>query len=95
MKRARLLLVLLVLALVLIAAGTWWYDRWSGGGAGRNVTGTFRGIPYTLYVPAGHAGRALPLVFALHGCSGSPRRFARSTRWNPLADREGFLVLYP
>ena len=95
LAKARRFVVLLVLALVVLAVAAYWHDRWSGGGGGRNVTGVFRGIPYTLYEPVGHSGEALPLVLALHGCSGSPRRFARSTRWNPLADREGFLVLYP
>lgn len=80
---------------MLLAGSAFWHDRWSGGGAGERITGTFRDIPYTLYRPAGHEGRALPLVLALHGCGGSPRGFARSTRLNPLADREGFLVLYP
>jgi len=95
LNRARRLVVLLLLALILLAGAAYWHDRWSGGGAGRNETGTFQGIPYTLYRPSGHEGRALPLVLALHGCGGSPRNFARSTRWNPLADREGFYVLYP
>lgn len=95
MKRIRRLALFVIVAIVILAAGTWWMDRRRGGGTGRREEGTFRGIPYVLYVPSGHEGRPLPLVLGLHGCGGSPRTFARSTRWNALADREGFLVLYP
>ena len=35
---------------------------------------------YKLYVPAGHAGRALPLIVMLHGCTQSPEDFAAGTR---------------
>ena len=94
-QRIRRLVLLLVGAIVLVSVAGWWLDRRRGGGAGRREEGSLGGIPYTLYVPAGYAGRPLPLVLALHGCSGSPGRFARSTRWNALADREAFFVLYP
>jgi len=52
-------------------------------------------LDYGLYVPPGKAGKALPLVIMLHGCSQSSEAFARGTRMNVLADRYGFAVLYP
>jgi len=52
-------------------------------------------LDYGLYVPQGAAGKALPLVVMLHGCSQSSEAFARGTRMNVLADRYGFAVLYP
>jgi poly(hydroxyalkanoate) depolymerase family esterase len=52
---------------------------------------------YKLYVPANRAaGDALmPLVVMLHGCTQSPDDFAVGTQMNRLAERDGFLVLYP
>lgn len=36
-----------------------------------------------------------PMVVALHGCSQSAEELARLTGWNDLADRYGFIVIYP
>jgi poly(hydroxyalkanoate) depolymerase family esterase len=51
--------------------------------------------PYKLYVPPGHAGRALPLVVMLHGCTQDPDDFAAGTGMNRRAREQGFFVLYP
>jgi poly(hydroxyalkanoate) depolymerase family esterase len=50
---------------------------------------------YKLFVPPGAAGRSLPLVVMLHGCTQNPDDFARGTGMNELALAQGFLVLYP
>jgi poly(hydroxyalkanoate) depolymerase family esterase len=46
-----------------------------------------------------HAPATLPkspaLVVALHGCGQSAAEYARGTGWSALADRLGFVVLYP
>ena len=51
---------------------------------------------YEVWVPTGYvAGQRIPLVVALHGCTHTPRQFAGLTRFNQLADRENFLIVYP
>lgn len=54
---------------------------------------------YRLYVPASYSSDAMaapvPMLVMLHGCTQSPEDFAAGTRMNALAERHGFLVLYP
>lgn len=50
-----------------------------------------------VYAPAGmpNNGGQRPLVVVLHGCSQSAAGFAEQSGWNELADRAGFIVIYP
>jgi polyhydroxybutyrate depolymerase len=51
---------------------------------------------YYVHVPAGDDGTApLPVVVALHGAFSTARNFERESGFSLLADREGFLVVYP
>ena len=50
---------------------------------------------YKLYVPPGAFQRRLPLIVMLHGCTQNPDDFAAGTGMNALADKQGFVVLYP
>jgi poly(hydroxyalkanoate) depolymerase family esterase len=51
---------------------------------------------YRLYRPPGlPRGQRCPLMVMLHGCGQDAATFARSTRMNRVAAREGFMVLYP
>src|SRR5438105_2948156 len=50
---------------------------------------------YKLFVPAGLATAAPPLIVMLHGCTQSPDDFARGTRMNALAQEHGYVVAYP
>ncbi|TMV07416.1 extracellular catalytic domain type 1 short-chain-length polyhydroxyalkanoate depolymerase [Arenibacterium halophilum] len=50
---------------------------------------------YRTYVPASAAGGTTALVMMLHGCTQTPEDFAIGTGMNALAERHGFIVLYP
>lgn len=54
---------------------------------------------FLLYRPpalvAAHSAGNAPVLVMLHGCGQDAMRFARGTRMNRLADRHGFLVVYP
>lgn len=51
---------------------------------------------YLLHVPPGYAkGHPAALVLVLHGGDGEPGATARNTGMSQVADREGFLVVYP
>ncbi|MFF2550765.1 alpha/beta hydrolase family esterase [Nocardia sp. NPDC058058] len=61
--------------------------------------GTAGAVSYQVHVPpAQSSGRALPLVVAVHGCGMTGytlNSMKDMTDLNALADREGFLVVYP
>jgi poly(hydroxyalkanoate) depolymerase family esterase len=50
--------------------------------------------PDKIFVPS-HLDGPAALVVVLHGCEQDADAIAASTRWNALAEKEGFLVLYP
>lgn len=47
------------------------------------------------YVPAAASEGASGVVMMLHGCTQTPEDFAVGTGMNALADRKGFVVIYP
>jgi polyhydroxybutyrate depolymerase len=51
---------------------------------------------YLVHVPpAAENGRALPLLLSFHGAGGTPAGQQRFSHTDSVADREGFLVVYP
>src|SRR5437764_237349 len=52
--------------------------------------------PYLLYTPASYTpGRAAPLLVMVHGCQTTAEQQMKANLYNPIAEREGFVVLYP
>lgn len=51
---------------------------------------------YLVHVPKGHDGkRPLPVVLGFHGGGGNAESFRTVSRLNAVADKHGFLVVYP
>ncbi len=51
---------------------------------------------YLMHIPPSYRGDSpVPLVMVLHGGMGNAERMERQTGFSALADREGFLVVYP
>jgi poly(hydroxyalkanoate) depolymerase family esterase len=67
---------------------------------GRTTAGTFASggsqYRYLLYVPKSYRPRRkAPLVVMVHGCQTTAEQELKVTRFNRLAERKGFVVLYP
>lgn len=51
---------------------------------------------YLLHIPRSYDGRRpVPLVISMHGAGGWPALQRDLSGWNRLADKEGFIVVYP
>lgn len=51
---------------------------------------------YQVWVPDGYTGSSpRPLVLVLHGCVTGPNAMAAASRFNDVADAEGFIAVYP
>lgn len=51
---------------------------------------------YILYVPRSYdRAKPAPLVISLHGAGGWPTQQMEMSEWNELAEKEGFIVVYP
>lgn len=85
MRRIPVAILVLVVALVLVACmRALGKDKITHGGRERT---------YSVHVPATLPKTAVPLVFVFHG--GGGRSIERFSRMSPIADREGFIVVYP
>ncbi|WP_205695483.1 PHB depolymerase family esterase [Conexibacter sp. SYSU D00693] len=61
-----------------------------------SVTSDGARYDYLRYVPSTYRpGTKAPLLVSVHGCQTTADAEMRSTLWNRVAEREGFVVLYP
>jgi polyhydroxybutyrate depolymerase len=94
--------LLMVLASLLIMTGCATYfpmDHVEGGKTYKNAVDIringFRRT-YLVHIPSGYkAETPLPLVVVIHGAFDTAEGMEKITRFSQLADREGFMVLYP
>ena len=62
----------------------------------RTLTHDGRERSYILYVPASvDWSKPAPLVFVFHGGTGNAKNAIRMSGFNPVADKNGFIVVYP
>jgi poly(hydroxyalkanoate) depolymerase family esterase len=60
------------------------------------VTSNGTEYSYLLYTPKSYRpGRPAPLLVMVHGCQTTAETQMKANLYNPLAEREGFVVLYP
>lgn len=90
--RVALIIVGLALALALVAVVAFRLANYTNGSI---VSGGVE-RQYLLYVPKSYDPTVpAPLVITIHGFAQWPAHQAQLSRWNDLADREGFIVVYP
>lgn len=74
----------------------WWMDEGDRNHVHESDVGSLR---YQVHLPPHHDGTTqLPVILALHGCGMSGfgwNSMKATTQFNDLADREGFIVVYP
>ncbi|GBC61005.1 hypothetical protein DENIS_1965 [Desulfonema ishimotonii] len=72
--------------------------------AGQNISEQYKKSPnpgskdreYTVHLPTGYTGdRPLPLVVVLHGCLQDNDVIQHDTKFDDIADEEGFIAVYP
>ncbi|MGV3590198.1 MAG: alpha/beta hydrolase family esterase [Gammaproteobacteria bacterium] len=92
-RRLLFLLLAIIVVIVITLVGLYVYVSTRTNGALESGGETRR---FLLHVPASYdAARPMPLVISLHGAFLYPRFQMRLTEWNDVADREGFIVVYP
>lgn len=67
----------------------------SAGAAGTVEQLTLHDRTNLVFVPSGYVGNEVPAVTVLHGCGQSPESMMKGTRFNELAEKENFIVIYP
>lgn len=103
-RRSRILIGTVTALMVLIGLATamfqyglpWWMDEDDSNHVYRSEAGSQR---YQVHLPPQYdRGVSLPVIMAIHGCGMTGfgwNSMKSTTQFNALADREGFIVVYP
>jgi polyhydroxybutyrate depolymerase len=95
-KRTTLTIVVALIGLPVVVAGIEAARYYTINRSGGTVVSSGETREYTLHVPPGYdASRPTPLVISIHGAAIWPVAQQRLSQWDRVADREGFIVLYP
>jgi polyhydroxybutyrate depolymerase len=97
--RAVLVLIGLSVVLVLLAFGffysVFYFPNWTSATTG-TIVSTGEKREYLLYVPKSYdRKKPTPLVISLHTSMSWPSSSMAISQWNPVADENGFIVVYP
>jgi len=88
------LLIVVGVPVALIALGVAWMSFLNKTNGAIVSSGVKR--EYLLYVPLSYdRAKPAPLIISLHGAAGWAAQQKNVSGWNALADREGFIVVYP
>lgn len=88
-------LMILLASLVALLVYSWWKRSLQVYDVGE-VLSSDETRSYLLYVPDSYDPQTpTPLVISIHGYAEWPAHQAHTSRWNELADEQGFLVVYP
>ena len=88
-------LLILLASLLALLVYSWWKRSLQIYNAGE-VLSSSETRSYLLYVPDSYDPQTpAPLVISIHGYAEWPAHQAHTSRWNELAEKEGFLVVYP
>ncbi|MGH2806079.1 MAG: extracellular catalytic domain type 1 short-chain-length polyhydroxyalkanoate depolymerase [Actinomycetota bacterium] len=93
MRRARTIVLATVVALSMaLPAGA--DPKWKGTWERREYSNDAGTRAYMLYIPS-KLKKDVPVLVYLHGCTQTAEDAALGTRFNALAEEEGFVVIYP
>jgi polyhydroxybutyrate depolymerase len=91
MKPRKILLTILIILLIIPLGFYFWITRSNGR---IDIDGQTRS--YVVYEPDSYnTNERTALVLSLHGFSDWPMHHMRMSGWNHIADKEGFIVVYP
>ncbi len=92
---ARVFLLATIIAGLSVAEVTWAGDLQQKRFTAKSYDGS-ADRRYQVYVPSSYTDQQpVPMVMVLHGCHQTERNMIEETRFRDLAEREGFIVVYP